>query len=243
MSNCPSFADLPNKGDLVAIDCEFVCVQAEKSELSVTGAKSTISESRNALARLSVIDCRTNSVIIDDYVLPSEPVKDCLTRFSGVREVDIDANKSPHHLISTRDAYLKVRLLKERGCLFVGHGLNQVCLLCHSVVAFSLFLMCPFLYIHIQDFRVLNISIPSNQIIDTAEIYHQPSQRYISLRYLTNYVLGCDMQQEVHDSVEDAKAAFDLYKKALSLKSEGNLDEYLVTLYAEGHKSQFKLLN
>lgn len=50
------------------------------------------------------------------------------------------------------------------------------------------------------------------------------------------------MQQEVHDSVEDARAAFDLYKKALRLKSEGKFDEYLVTLYAEGHKSQFKLM-
>lgn len=99
----------------------------------MTGAKSTISDSRNALARLSIIDCRTNKVIIDDYVLPSEPVKDCLTRFSGVREIDIDVNKSPHHLISTRDAYLKVRLLKERGCLFVGHGLNQVCFFSVSI--------------------------------------------------------------------------------------------------------------
>lgn len=51
------------------------------------------------------------------------------------------------------------------------------------------------------------------------------------------------MQQEVHDSVEDAKAAYDLYEKALSLKSEGKFDEFLVTLYAEGHKSQFKLMN
>ena len=89
---------------------------------------------------------------------------------------------------------------------------------------------------------MLNISIPPNQIIDTAEIYHQTNQRYISLRYLTNYVLGCDMQQEVHDSVEDAMAAYDLYKKALSLKSEGKFDEFLVTLYSEGHKSQFKLI-
>jgi hypothetical protein len=94
-----------------------------------------------------------------------------------------------------------------------------------------------------QDFRILNISIPPNQIIDTAEIYHQPNQRYISLRYLTNYVVGCEWQQDVHDSVEDAKAAYDLYNKALSLKSQGKLDEFLVTLYADGHKSQFKLVD
>ena len=103
-----------------------------------------------------------------------------------------------------------------RGCIFVGHGLSQ-------------------------DFRILNICIPPNQIIDTAEIFHQPNQRYISLRYLTNYVMGRDMQQEVHDSIEDARAAYELYAKALSLKMEGKLDEYLMQLYAHGHKSQFKL--
>ncbi|KAL7520790.1 hypothetical protein ACHAWX_006178 [Stephanocyclus meneghinianus] len=109
-----SVGDLPGKGDLVAIDCEFVCVQAETSRLTSSGAKSITSESRNALARLSVIDCRTNQVIIDDYVLPNEPVVDCLTRFSGVRENDLDIENSPHHLVTTREAYLKVRLLMER---------------------------------------------------------------------------------------------------------------------------------
>ncbi len=103
-----------------------------------------------------------------------------------------------------------------RGCIFVGHGLSQ-------------------------DFRVINICIPSNQIIDTAEIFHQPNQRYISLRYLTNFVLGRDMQQEVHDSIEDARAAHELYMKAVSLKKEGKFDEYLIDLYATGHTNQFRL--
>lgn len=106
--------------------------------------------------------------------------------------------------------------LMERRCIFVGHGLSQ-------------------------DFRVINICIPPNQVIDTAEIYHQPNQRYISLRYLTNYVLGRDMQQEVHDSIEDAKAAHELYINALNLKKEGKFDDYLMQLYAHGHKTQFKL--
>lgn len=100
--------------------------------------------------------------------------------------------------------------------MFVGHGLSQ-------------------------DFRVINICVPPNQIIDTSVIYHQPNQRYISLRYLTNYVLGRDMQQEVHDSIEDARAAHELYVKALSLKSEGIFDDFLIGLYTHGHKTQFKL--
>lgn len=99
-----------------------------------------------------------------------------------------------------------------------------------------------FLTIRSQDFRVINISIPPNQIIDTTEIYHQPNQRYISLRFLCNYVLDRDMQQEVHDSVEDARASYELYKIALNLKSEGKFDEFLVQVYAEGHKTQFKII-
>jgi len=50
-----------------------------------------------------------------------------------------------------------------------------------------------------------------------------------------------DMQQEVHDSIEDAKAAHELYFKALSLNREGKFDDYLVSLYAHGHRTQFKL--
>lgn len=210
------FTELPGKGDLIAIDAEFVCVQAEQSNITYSGSKEIVSEARNALARLSIIDCRTNEVIVDDYVLPKEPVVDCLTRFSGICESDLDPSISPHHLVTPKEAYMKVRLLMERGCVFVGHGLSQ-------------------------DFRVINICIPPHQIIDTAAIYHQPNQRYISLRYLTNYVLGRDMQQEVHDSIEDSRAAYELYMKALTLKKEGKFDEYLMKLYNHGHSTQFKL--
>eukprot|EP00571_Detonula_confervacea_P008660 CAMPEP_0172317850 /NCGR_PEP_ID=MMETSP1058-20130122/33035_1 /TAXON_ID=83371 /ORGANISM="Detonula confervacea, Strain CCMP 353" /LENGTH=1651 /DNA_ID=CAMNT_0013032517 /DNA_START=344 /DNA_END=5299 /DNA_ORIENTATION=+ len=208
--------NLPTSRDLVAIDAEFVCVQPEESLITSSGSKEMISEPRNALARLSIINCQTNEVTIDDYILPQEPVVDYLTRFSGIRQNDLDTNSSPHHLVTPQEAYLKVRLLSERGCIFVGHGLTQ-------------------------DFRVINICIPPNQIIDTAEIFHQPNQRYISLRYLTNYVLGRDMQQEVHDSIEDARAAHELYIKALGLKREGIFDDYLMQLYSHGHRTQFKL--
>jgi len=208
--------NLPGRGDLVAIDAEFVCVQAEESLITSSGSKEITSEPRNALARLSVIDCRTDDVVVDDYILPWEPVVDCLTRFSGIRRSDLDAVGSPHHLVTPREAYLKVRLLMERGCIFIGHGLSQ-------------------------DFRVINICVPPNQIIDTAELFHQPNQRYISLRYLTNYVLGRDMQQEVHDSIEDARAAHELYIKAMGLKGEGKFDDYLMRLYGYGHRTQFKL--
>lgn len=112
-SSSPSI-DLPGKGDLIAFDAEFVSVQHEDHYLTATGSKMVLREGRSALARMSIIDCRTGRVIIDDHVLPREPVVDYLTRFSGIIEEHLDINKSPHHLITTRNAYLKLRLLLER---------------------------------------------------------------------------------------------------------------------------------
>ena len=107
-------SELPSNGDLLAIDTEFVCVQPEEVLITSSGSKEITSEPRNALARLSVMNCQTNEVIIDDYVLPREPVVDYLTRFSGIRQNDLDVNSSPHHLVTPNEAYLKVRLLMER---------------------------------------------------------------------------------------------------------------------------------
>jgi PAB-dependent poly(A)-specific ribonuclease subunit 2 len=106
--------DLPGAGDLIAFDAEFVSVQEEESVLTNTGAKLITRETRYALARVSIIDCRSGSIMVDDYVLPCEPVVDYLTRFSGTVEGDLDPKNSPHHLISMRSAYLKLRCLTER---------------------------------------------------------------------------------------------------------------------------------
>lgn len=105
---------LPGKGDLVAFDAEFVSVQEEESTVTKTGSKVTLREVRHALARISVIDCRSRKVLIDDHVLPKEPVVDYLTRFSGIVGKDLDPKQSSRHLISNRSAYLKIRFLMER---------------------------------------------------------------------------------------------------------------------------------
>lgn len=105
---------LPGQGDLIAFDAEFVCVQEEESELTDRGSKVTVRETRLALARISVIDCRSGTVIVDDYIVPCEPVVDYLTRFSGITAADLDIKKSPHHLVTMQSAYLKLRYLCER---------------------------------------------------------------------------------------------------------------------------------
>lgn len=50
-----------------------------------------------------------------------------------------------------------------------------------------------------------------------------------------------DMQTDVHDSVEDAKAAFELYQKAIEYKANGQWDTLLDNLYAFGQKNDWKL--
>lgn len=211
-----SFYDLPKSGDLLALDAEFVSVQDEQTTLNETGQKSVVQETRHSVARISIVDCRTGRVLVDDHVLPREPIVDCLTRFSGIVPADLDPKQSPHHLVSTRSAYLKLRYLVEVGCIFVGHGLSQ-------------------------DFWQMNLVVPPDQIIDTLHIFHQDRMRYISLRFLANYVLHRDMQQDTHDSIEDAKAAYDLYRKAAELKRDGTFDKTLRELYEYGQKTDWKV--
>ena len=46
-------------------------------------------------------------VMIDDYVLPSEPVVDFKTRFSGLVADDLDPYASRHHLVRKLNQSLK----------------------------------------------------------------------------------------------------------------------------------------
>lgn len=92
-----------------------------------------------------------------------------------------------------------------------------------------------------QDFLTVNLFVPPNQIIDTVDIYRLDNRRFISLRFLVNYLLRRDMQVEVHDSIEDSRAANELYRKALELKQNGTFDETLRKIYETGQKTDWKV--
>ncbi|KAI7904509.1 ubiquitin carboxyl-terminal hydrolase-domain-containing protein [Cokeromyces recurvatus] len=211
--------EMPKPGTLIAIDAEFVALQQEETEIRSDGTKSVIRPSTLTLARVSVlrddIGPKQGVPFIDDYIATSEPIVDYLTEFSGIVAGDLDYMQSKHTLVPLKVAYKKLRLLVDLGCIFVGHGLNK-------------------------DFRIINLLVPPEQIIDTVDIYHlRNRQRKISLRFLAWHLLHQDIQAETHDSIEDARTALVLYKKYLEYKKDGTFGQVLEEIYEAGHKANW----
>jgi PAB-dependent poly(A)-specific ribonuclease subunit 2 len=85
---------------------------------------------------------------------------------------------------------------------------------------------------------MIDIYIPPSQIIDTVNIYHLPHrQRKLSLRFLAWAVLHSTIQEDTHDSIEDARTALQLYEENNRLEAEGSWDEVLEEVYREGKRT------
>ncbi|XP_039502974.1 apoptosis-enhancing nuclease isoform X2 [Pimephales promelas] len=139
------------------------------------------------VARCSIVNYY-GSVIYDKYILPRHPVTDYRTRWSGIRK---------HHLahaVPFEDAQNEIAsILKEK--IIVGHAL-------------------------FNDFLVLDISVPPRMIRDTSscsllrKLYNSAEKCKISLKKLAQTLLNRTIQtgRMGHCSVEDSRAAMDLYK-------------------------------
>lgn len=80
-----------------------------------------------------------------------------------------------------------------------------------------------------------DIFVPPDQVIDTVDLYFiRARQRRLSLRFLAWYILKEDIQQETHDSIEDARSALLLYKAYQRFEEEHIFDEKLEELYRVG---------
>ena len=204
-------------GEIVGFDAEFVSVETEKSTVNADGLRVISTEGRQVVARISLIDYEEQT-ILDDYVLPNEPIVDYVTRFSGLTPEDLDPKTSPHAIVSNRTIYLKLRYFVDSGCIFVGHGLKK-------------------------DFETGNIFVPPEQVKDTVELWRLPHQRKISLRFLASYLLKAQIQDEIHDSIEDSKTALALYKHYLAEEAKGpeHLNSTLNDLYAYGNKTNWTI--
>lgn len=211
--------ETPVEGYHVAIDTEFVALQQEEIEIKADGEREIVRPTRLGLARVSVLRGNGDDEgvpFINDYITISEPIVDYLTKWSGVEDGDLDPRYSTHNLVPLKVAYKKLWLLLNIGCVFVGHGLPK-------------------------DFRTINIHVPKSQVVDTVDLFYiRARQRKLSLRFLAWYLLKEDIQQETHDSIEDARTALRLWKKYEEFRDAGVVEQMLEEIYREGKKWGYK---
>lgn len=82
-----------------------------------------------------------------------------------------------------------------------------------------------------------DIFVPPEQVIDTVDLYFLHARhRRLSLRFLSWFVLGEEIQLDTHDSIEDARCALMLYKAYHEFEDQGVFDQKLDELYREGRK-------
>ncbi|KAL2817385.1 RNA exonuclease 4 [Aspergillus granulosus] len=137
----------------------------------------------SALARVSIVDYNGDQVY-DSYVRPKEMVTDWRTHVSGI---------APKHMIDARSLEQVQKEVAEilDGRILVGHALRN-------------------------DLDALLLSHPKRDIRDTSK--HPPYRKFAGggsprLKILASELLGLQIQDGAHSSVEDARATMMLYRK------------------------------
>lgn len=215
---------IPTTETHCAIDAEFVRLLREEIDMGVDGTRTMTRPSRLGLARVSVLrgnEPELGVPFIDDYIAIEEPVDDYLTQFSGLREGDLSEGRSPFVLMNLKGVYMKLWILLNLGCVFIGHGLSS-------------------------DFRIINMFIPEKQLLDTQVLFSlgARAKRKLSLRFLAWAILNEDIQQNTtdgHDSIEDAHTALKLWRKYCEFVDAGILEVKIDEIFNLGRRCDFKV--
>ncbi|KAJ1663291.1 poly(A)-specific ribonuclease [Coemansia sp. RSA 1813] len=213
-------------GFMCAFDAEFVVLEAAKTEVFSDGTQQVLQPEIHTLARLSVVRASGGPLhsvpFIDDYVETSRPIADLATQYSGIHAGDLTVGTSPYKLSTMKEAYKKLRLLVDSGCIIIGHGLKH-------------------------DFRVCNIVVPAAQQRDTMVLFQSPQHiRPIALRFLYWFFYQKYVQTGEHSSVEDAQTAlkvFESYRRCVGGDGEydiGGIEDILDQIYESGSKLAWK---
>lgn len=178
----------------LALDCEMVGVGICRA---------------TALARCSVVDY-SGDIVCDLYVKPEEPVTDYRTKWSGIREGDLNDG------ITFNEARRRVRKIIE-GCRLIGHAVHS------DLRALNL----------THPRHMIRDTAKYYPLRGLAGL--QPNLTP-SLKELTSILLGRTIQDSEHCSVEDARAAMSLYTLCelqweRELRGELSNQSYLSDLY------------
>ncbi|GAB7366460.1 hypothetical protein MBLNU230_g8255t1 [Neophaeotheca triangularis] len=215
---------IPDTSTHCAIDAEFVRLLREEIDMGADGSRTINRPSRLGLARVSVLrgdEPGLGVPFIDDYIAIDEPVDDYLTQFSGLREGDLSEGHSPFYLVNLKGVYMKLWVMLNLGCIFIGHGLSS-------------------------DFRIINMYVPEGQLLDTQTLFSLGSRarRKLSLRFLAWAILNEDIQHnttEGHDSIEDAHTALKLWRKYCEFVDAGILEAKIDEIFNLGRRFDFKV--
>ncbi|KAL9089945.1 MAG: hypothetical protein Q9165_005474 [Trypethelium subeluteriae] len=197
----------------VALDCEMVGVGSTPDADSV-------------LARVSVVNYH-GTILYDTYVLPPDGVKvtDYRTAISGIRPEHLKPNRNRSDVATlnpTRRSNLPTDSQIRQGEAIKAESLvnlrNQPLASLYSAQSsLDTLLKGRILIGHAlkNDFSALLLSHPHALIRDTsryAPFRALAGGRTPSLRKLAKQILGREIQTGEHSSVEDARAAMDLFK-------------------------------
>ena len=159
-----------NHDQIVAIDCEMVGVAPSL---------------KSALARCSIVNYH-GDIVWDHYVLPSQPIMDYRTKWSGIRHYHMTG------AVPEEDA-LPIIKQKLKGKIVVGHDLKHDFSVLHYAHPPSL----------VRD---------TSCYVPLRTLAHLPLEHPPGLKKLALNLLDRSIQTGSHDSVEDAQTCLDLYK-------------------------------